>query len=171
MSQPRGQDVTLGYRLRTALMQTGFLSVRGIVKKITGCLQQNGAGGRMFFVKKFASPEKACKTATSRVGLREIEVAESVNREGRKPVSPTGSRLARMLRPQADTMHADFSSMMVWGQTMTAPPRHPVDIPREWSDFPGFFCFVFLCENFHKSVGTHSRPLRGGKEGSVCRAM
>jgi hypothetical protein len=82
-----------------------------------------------------------------------------------------GKRLARMLRPQAVTMYADSSSMMPWGRATMAPPRQLLDISRDLSESPGFFYFVFLRDGFHTSVGTHTRPLRGGKEGSVCRAM
>jgi hypothetical protein len=93
--------------------------------------------------------------------------------EGGGPKAPSLKDwgLARMLLPQPVTMKANSFSMMLSGEVVTTPSRGPVAISRGTSLAPSFFCFGFLRDSFHKSVGTHSRPLRGGKEGSVCRAM
>jgi hypothetical protein len=98
-------------------------------------------------------------------------VAEIVSRGRPEKSLCAGARLARMLLPQSIAMTADFNSIMISGRYMTAAFQRPVAKPRGLSKNPSFFCFSFLRDGFHKSVGTHSRPLRGGKEGSVCRVM
>ena len=136
---------------------------------------RRGVGGRVFFVKKFAIPGIVRDSGTFSSKEGADAVAGSVDGRGRNVPFPTGYRLARMLRTQTVTMFADFTSMMTrvrcQVRCMMAVPRRRVDIPRDSFVVPSFFCFVFLCENFHSLVGTQSRPLRGGKEGSVCRAM
>ena len=125
----------------------------------------------MFFVKKIAIPENALKTAPFCPGRRVTEVAE-IDSRGRPKEGPrSGLELARMLLPQSIAMTADFNSIMISCRYMTAAFQRPVAKPRGLSQNPSFFGFSFLRDGFHKSVGTHSRPLRGGKEGSVCRVM
>ena len=98
-------------------------------------------------------------------------MAECVSQGRPREGLPTGSRLARMLLPQTIAMNADFFTTMTSCRCMTAELRQPVAKPRGLCTVPSFFCFCILRESFHNSVGTHSRPLRGGKEGSVCRVM
>ena len=121
---------------------------QGFVKKITGCLTQDATRGRVFFVKKFASPEKARKSGTFRPKRGATGVTGRVKLGGRKPTFPTGYRLARMLRPQTVTMYADSSSMMPWGRTTMAPPRQLVDMSRDLSEVPGFFVLFFCVKIF-----------------------
>ena len=142
-----------------------------IVKKITGFPVKEVLEGWMFFVKKIATHEKAWKTAPFCPGRRVAEVAEVDSRGRPNESPPSGLELARMLLPQSIAMTADFNSIMLSGRNMTAAFLRPVAKPRGLSKNPSFFCFSFLRDGFHKSVGTHSRPLRGGKEGSVCRVM
>jgi hypothetical protein len=98
-------------------------------------------------------------------------VAEIVSRGRPEKSLCAGARLARMLLPQSIAMTAEFNTSMISCRCMMAALRLPVAKPRGLFDTPSFFCSSFLRDSFHKSVGTHSRPLRGGKEGSVCRVM
>ena len=125
----------------------------------------------MFSVKKFSKTGKPCEMKTFGSDTPPGRGTGEVDPECRAPALRELRRLAWMLRTQTVTMFADFSSMMTQVRCMMAVPRRRVDIPRDAFPVSSFFCFVFLCESFHKLVGTHSRPLRGGKEGSVCRVM
>jgi hypothetical protein len=142
-----------------------------IVKKITGFPWKVVAKGCTFFVKKIAIPENARKTASFCPGGRMIQVAGNPGHGRPERSFRTGSRLARMLLPQCNAMIADLDSTMISGRYMTAALQRPVVKPRGLSTSPSFFCLISLRDSFHKSVGTHSRPLRGGKEESVCRVM
>ena len=124
-----------------------------------------------FFVKKFAVPENTRESAAFCQGRRDIQAVGGMNPGGPVTVSRTGIELARMLLTQTIAMTTRALSMRMRGRAIKAVPRQPVAKPRELSHAPSFFCLGFLCESFHQSVGTHSRPLRGGKDGSVCRVM
>ena len=142
-----------------------------IVKNITGFPGRAAGKGWMFFVKNIAIAEKACKTAPFCPGRRVTKVAEFLSRGRPKKSLRAGSRLARMLLPQSIAMTAEFNTTKISCRCMMAALQRPVAKPRGLFDTPSFFCSSFMRDSFHKSVGTHSRPLRGGKEGSVCRVM
>jgi hypothetical protein len=122
-------------------------------------------------VKKFAGGEKTREPAAFFKGRRSVLAVGRTHPREPTTASRAGFGLARMLRPQTIAMTTDATSMMTLGRTIQAEPRQPVAKPRGLSVSPSFFCFSYLRESFHKSVGTHSRPLRGGKDGSVCRVM
>ena len=141
------------------------------VKKITKKPLAGVTADGSFFVKIFSMSEKPGEMGIFSAKRRECRVGKFGNEENLKPRLSVGFRLARMLLPKAYAMIADFFSTTTHGRYMKAAPPKPADTPRGLYVVPSFFCHCLLRESFHKSVGTQSRPLRGGKEGSVCRVM
>jgi hypothetical protein len=141
------------------------------VKKITGTASVGPIEGGPLFVKKFSGPEKPSESVIPHFGELESPAAENGSRGNREPGLFPGFRLARMLLPKVFAMTSDFFSTTPDGLQMTATPDLPTVTPRGLCTVPSFFVFDFMCESFHKSVGTQRRPLRGGKDGSVCRVM
>jgi hypothetical protein len=167
----QGSGCDTGLRFENG-SQTGGLSSAGIlVKRITGKPLTGGKAEGSFFVKIFAKPEKAREMAISSGQGREFRVGNTGWGESLEPGSSLGFSLARMLLPDVCAMIADFFSTTTDGRYLAAAPQKPADTPRGLYVVPSFFCHCLLRESFHKSVGTQSRPLRGGKEGSVCRVM
>ena len=141
------------------------------VKKITEMPLAGGTADGSFFVRTFARPQKPLEMGTSGANRRNRRVGQHGNEENPKPCPRVGFRLARMLLPDANAMIADFFSTTTHGRYTKAAAPRPADTPRGLYEVPSFFSHCLLRESFHKSVGTQSRPLRGGKEGSVCRVM
>lgn len=167
----QGSGCDTGLRVENGSQRIGVPSNRRFVKKITWMAPVDQIGAGAFFVKKFADTKNTCESAISHLEWRESQVAAE-GRKGTQDRGPfSGFRLARMLLPEAFAMIADFFSTTTIGQYTMAAPQQQAVTPRGPYTAPVFFVFDFLRESFHKSVGTQSRPLRGGKDGSVCRVM
>ena len=101
---------------------------------------------------------------------RETEFEDAMT-EGLKPVLDMENRLARMLRLRTGEMMNPFYLTSFGEPMMMGLPTKTAQVPRGDVSPRGFLFIDFFREIFHTAVGTLSRPLRGGKEGSVCRAM
>ena len=139
------------------------------VTKITSSRSEVGTEDGNIFVKYFAKPQNPSNSAPFllRDGTKGAPCLAARGTLKRAPRTDMG--LARMLREMSITMFGTSSSTMPMSQ---ASRRSAPSIDGNTSGAlraSSFFCF--LCESFHKYVGTNCRPLRGGKEGSGCRVM
>lgn len=167
----QGSGCDTGLRIENGSQGAEAATSRRFVKKITGTEPLDPIEEGPFFVKKFSGPENPRESVIPNFGKLEIQAAKTGRMGNREPGLFPGFGLARMLLLEVFAMISDFLSTTLGGQHMTATPEQPVVTPRGLSTVPSFFVFDFMCESFHKSVGTQRRPLRGGKDGSVCRVM
>ena len=142
-----------------------------IVTKITGFPTREEEKDWVIFVKKIAESQKPLEIGA----FQSMEVADGGAGSGFgnrwKSAFARVQGLAWMLLMQTVTMFADLNSTMTRVRRMMAGLRRPTDLTRGTSSVPSFFISVICVNVFTNRWVPTSRPLRGGKEGSVCRVM
>ena len=135
------------------------------------CLTGMFSAGSVNFVKFIAISEKCWIFKPFSATVRHFQDLET-EIWGSFRAGPTlENRLARMLRLAASAMYDSCCLAGSMNPMILAWPDQLAETPRGAYCTRGFLLFDFLREIFHRRVCTPSRPLRGGKEGSACRAM
>ena len=150
-----------------ASLRLGIVCVNFFSKPLTETLRAGSLGfvnfvASLFFFRVYAGFSPMNRRKGDRFLSRE---------RGQKKAPPGGNRLAQILRPAPGQMTEIFRLVVLDDGMIVGQPIRSAVAPRSRARLRGFPFFEFLREFFHKQLGTSSRPLRGGKEGSACRAM
>ena len=141
------------------------------VKFFSNCLTRMICTCSLEFVNFFAVPENRRVFNAFPVLKRPLKGTETETERSLQAAPFMENRLARKLLPATNVMHECLCLVGSMNPEPMPWPRQLAETPRGAQRPRGFLFFDFLREIFHRNMGTPSRPLRGGKEGSACRAM
>jgi hypothetical protein len=127
--------------------------------------------GSLTFVNFVAFPQDSRVYAGYFAMFSWIEGAQIEDNRSPSGVPSKENRLARKLRPVPGQMIKSRRLVNVVQEMILGQSIPSAEVPRCDPLLRGFPFFDFFREIFHNQISTSCRPLRGGKEGSACRAM